>query len=410
MNNILSKFEKVAFKISSNIYVISLRNAFMSIIPFLVVAGFGTFFGAILLPAPWVHNLLGEGFVTQLSDIIGRINNGGFKIMSLTVMCLLSYNLASLKKFEKPIFCVLITIVALFISVPSDTVTSYFSNKGLLVSIIVSIIATNLFIKLSKNEKIKIKVGKNVPSAVADSFDLLFSMAIIMLVFALGSWIIKFLTGYEFIDLIYAVLQKPLVGLSATLGGAFLTIITKCCLFFVGIHPSFVNAIATPLFTAALDEGYIVNQTFMDVWGCMGGCGGTFALAIALFLSKRDDFKTMGKLSLPLAFFNINEPIIYGLPIAFNFTMLIPYLIITPINFVIAFFAAQLNLVSKMSVLITWSTPAFFNSFIGSAGDFRNVILYAILVVIDFIIWSFFLKRYAKSLDSKETEIIGSEN
>ena len=399
MKNIINKFENVALKISANIYVIALRNAFMAIIPFLVVAGFGTFFGAILLPSEWVKNLLGEGFVTEFSALIERINNGGFKIMSLTVMVLLAYNLAVLKKFEKPILCVLASVVALFISVPSDTVTNYFSSKGLLVSIIVAILATNLLIKLNKNEKLKIKVGGNVPSAVVDSFDTLLSMAIIMVVFAFGTWLIKLMTGFEFIDLITNILQKPLVGLSASLGGAYLTIITKCCLFFVGIHPSFVNAIATPLFTAALEDGYIVNQTFMDVWGCMGGCGCTFALALALFIHKREDFKALGRMALPLAFFNINEPIIYGLPIAFNFTMLIPYLIITPINFTIAYLAASLGLVSKMSVLITWSTPAFFNAWIGSAGDFRNVILFALIVALDFVIWSFFLVRHAKSLD-----------
>ncbi len=404
MNKVLQKFESVAMKISSNMIVVALRNSFMSIIPFLVVAGFGTFIGSILLPAQWVHDLFGEEFVAQFSEIITRLNNGGFKIMSLTVMCLLSYNLAVLKKFDKPHLCVVVTVAALFISVPADTVTSYFSSRGLLVSILVSIFATSLFIKLSKVSVFKIKISGNIPQAVLDSFELLLSMAIIMVVFALGTWMIRFVTGYEFIDLLYSILQAPLVGISATLGGAFLTIMIKCSLFFIGIHPSFVNAVATPLYTAALEEGFIINQTFMDVWGCMGGCGCTIGLALALFVNKRSDFKTLGKLSLPLALFNINEPLVYGLPIAFNFSMLIPYLFITPLNFTIAYFAAKIGLVSKMSVLITWSTPAFFNSFIGSAGDFRNVILYAALVALDFVIWSFFIKGYGKVLDKKAEE------
>ena len=66
-------------------------------------------------------------------------------------------------------------------------------------------------------------------------------------------------------------------------------------------------------------------------FACNGGCGCTLGLVIVMFLfAKSKRYKEFSKIVLPCGIFNINEPLVYGMPLMLNFTMLIPF-IVTPI-------------------------------------------------------------------------------
>ena len=65
-----------------------------------------------------------------------------------------------------------------------------------------------------------------------------------------------------------------------------------------------------------------------DAYTMMGGSGLTLGLIIAiLFFSKREDSKTIAKLAAPMGVFNINEPIIFGMPIVLNPIYFFPWLL-----------------------------------------------------------------------------------
>lgn len=51
----------------------------------------------------------------------------------------------------------------------------------------------------------------------------------------------------------------------------------------------------------------------------------TIALNILLIKSKSKQLKTLGKLSIVPSIFNINEPIIFGVPLVFNAILAILY-------------------------------------------------------------------------------------
>ncbi|MBC8844676.1 PTS sugar transporter subunit IIC, partial [Escherichia coli] len=83
------------------------------------------------------------------------------------------------------------------------------------------------------------------------------------------------------------------------------------------------------------------------VW--MGGSGVTLVLIIALLMfSKRADARTVAKLSLAPGIFNINEPIMFGLPIVLNTIYLIPFLIAPMVMVTIAYFATTLGIVGPV--------------------------------------------------------------
>ncbi len=64
----------------------------------------------------------------------------------------------------------------------------------------------------------------------------------------------------------------------------------------------------------------------------LGGSGATLGLIIAIFIaSRRADHRQVAKLALPSGIFQINEPILFGLPIIMNPVMFIPFVLVQPI-------------------------------------------------------------------------------
>ena len=62
----------------------------------------------------------------------------------------------------------------------------------------------------------------------------------------------------------------------------------------------------------------LLNHLLISV-AFMGGAGNMLALVIAIFIvSKRDDYKVIGKLGFVPALFNISEPLMFGLPVVMN--------------------------------------------------------------------------------------------
>ncbi|MFV0382144.1 MAG: PTS transporter subunit EIIC [Breznakia sp.] len=63
----------------------------------------------------------------------------------------------------------------------------------------------------------------------------------------------------------------------------------------------------------------------------MGGGGYVLALLIGITLfSKSPSQKALARISLPMSCFNISEPVVFGLPIMLNPSLLIPFLVVEP--------------------------------------------------------------------------------
>lgn len=72
---------------------------------------------------------------------------------------------------------------------------------------------------------------------------------------------------------------------------------------------------------------YVMTKNFMDVFVFMGGSGVGICLAGALILfGKTRTSRGLGILSLVPGVFNINEILLFGLPVVLNPLMLIPFI------------------------------------------------------------------------------------
>ena len=417
MKNILDKIEQFSGKVSQNTYVSAIRDAFVTIIPFLVLGGVLTFIDWILLPSKFMTNILSAETITSIQTMFSQTTTASMGLMTMMTVILLGYNIAKFKKHENPIIVALVALSCFIIGTPivdSAIPTTWLGSNGMFEGLMFGIISSVIFLKVAENDKLKIKVSGNVPGAIVSTFNNMFAIIITLLIVTFITYGIKFASGKEIAELINTTLQAPLVNITATLPGMIVNVLLQNLVFFFGIHPAGVTnpVFNTPLTIAltqnaeAIAQGLaptnICNLAFRDVYTTLGGSGATLGLLICmLFFSKRNEVKEIAKVAAPVSIFNINEPVLFGLPVVYNFVMLIPFVAVSVINVIIAYLATAAHLVSVLSVYVTWSTPIGFSAFLASAGDFRNVILQLLLVVLDALIWFPFLKMYEKQLEKQ---------
>lgn len=124
----------------------------------------------------------------------------------------------------------------------------------------------------------------------------------------------------------------------------------------------------------------------------MTGAGVTGGLIIAILVfSKRDDYRSIAKLGIPCGIFNINEPIVFGLPIVMNPILAIPFMLTPVVTSIFAYFMTSIGFCAKLVVNAPWTTPLGLEAFISSGGNFGAVITQLLCVVISFLIYSPFV-------------------
>ncbi len=178
-------------------------------------------------------------------------------------------------------------------------------------------------------------------------------------------------------------------------------------LWFFGLHGSnildpFVLGVYTPALLEDLayfeehrtTDGmpYIWTQGSFAAYSQMGGAGVTLGLLIAIFVfSKRKDVREVAKLSAPMGLFNINEPVIFGLPIVLNPIYFIPWLIVPPVCTLVAYLFTAGGLIPPVYVQVPWVMPAGIYAFLGTGGNLMAGLVSLLNLGISFLIWSPFV-------------------
>lgn len=443
-SSVIEKFEAVmmpiAGKVSSNKYLLAMRDSFSMLLPFIIV---GSFFGIMewVVLDPWgtvlgpdgmnlgasITGLTGDaykasGFVATLQILQGLCNNVvtvGFGVFSFLLVVAFAYRLGGIWGGDK--FSTALTATGAFIIMtPQQIVTkageklggfdmNYFGNKGVLTAIIVATIASWLFVKLSNNEKMKIKMPETVPPAVAKSFEVLVPVFFTLGFFTVFSTILancKFMGSACLNDLIYSLIQAPLMGFSQGLGFSILYQAIVWFFWWFGIHGHNVTAaiqnmvyMPAQLANQAGDASYIFSNGFFEA-GLMHIMG--LVIAILIF-SKKDSWRAVAKLGAPAMFFNIQEPIAFGLPIVLNPLLLVPYVLVPLVNTVIGYVAISIGLVPIFKYVVPWTMPLFFGGTIGT-GSVMGGLLQVVWLLVDIAIYAPFVIAGNKVKDEYDEE------
>ena len=221
-------------------------------------------------------------------------------------------------------------------------------------------------------------------------------------------------------NVINQALTSPLTKLAGTYLGVMTIILLIQLFWLAGLHGTvIVLGVLSPVlgimgdqnrlaFQAGEEIPHILGGPFFDLYVTIVGSGGTFALAlIILLVAKSQQLNEIGKLSIGATFFNINEPIIFGLPIIMNPYLMIPFLLTPLVTGSIAYFLIVTGFITKLpGISIPWTTPPVINGYIASNGSLSIALLQIVLVFIGGAIYYPFIKIYdnEKLKEEKEQE------
>ncbi len=445
----LEKFAEVSARIGNQVHLRSLRDGFSTIMPVFILAGIATLMNNVVFTWLWdTDGLFPNAGVLEAAQYWGSaLSQGALSISALLICGMVAYCLATNKRFDNPISCVVVSLSTFFILMPqavtaslastsellTDTVTTaevtsafvtdYTGTNGMFTGIVAGLLATTLFIKISSVEQLRIKMPDGVPPAVTKSFNVLIPMLLTFGCFGLVSMLVYVGFGTDVTDLINTCIQTPLRALTTNLAGLVIIYSIGNLLFSLGIHQSTVNGVLVePILTVVLVEAMEVystggieaviarsdlylNMNTLNVYALTGGSGCTIALLVATFLfSKWKPSKEVAKLSSLPGIFNINEPVIFGYPIVYNIPLMIPFVLCPVINIVGSYLATVAGLVNPTCIQVPWTTPIFLNGFLSTGGDWRAIVLQLALLAINVAVYLPFMK-ISESMQRKQLEL-----
>lgn len=434
-NKVFDRFGMIASKLGNQIHLRTLRDAFASFMPFMILAGFVTLINYVILePTGFMSNIVNPDTLATIQSIGISVANGTLNIATLLIVVAVSYHMCANRNYDNPVAAALVAVSVFIVLTPMSTVftpegsdiahtiggvipTGYTSASGMFVGIFVGLLATEMFIKLSNVDKLQIRLAGEIPPAVIKSFNVLIPIMITVTSFALVSFAVIQLTGKDVNTLISNLVIGPLSKVTTGLPG-FLLITSIANLFFgFGIHQAVISgALLDPLLLQNMQENmlayssgqpipHIINMAFKDTFAVMGGSGNTIALLIAIFVfSRKKQYKDFAKLAVAPAVFNINEPIIFGLPIVFNISLIIPFVLAPIFSLTVAYFATSLGMIDPVVVQIPWTTPPVISAFLATAGDWRAAVLQILIIGASVFIYLPFLR-----IDEKVTETLAKK-
>ncbi|AHI53812.1 PTS system cellobiose-specific IIC component [Spiroplasma sabaudiense Ar-1343] len=360
-------------------------------------------------------------------------------------------------KNGSPLTGAIVTVAAFMTLMPFginfDEGPKFIGTDGILLGVFVGLLAPYLFAKLMNIKKLRFKLPDSVPPVISEVFASIISITIVMASFSLmgkgWSWIAE---GAHIVDengvlqntLFKAVtygLGKPFGALGTSVWSTGIIVFFIAFFWFFGLHGSNIlspvtSIIWTPLMyenasywklylqnplnngigaggnywtlPITLESGKVMDglhPLFNQMMTYIGGTGATLGLIIAILcFSKYKPYREISKLSAGPGVFGINEPMTFGIPMIFNVSYFIPYVIGFTFMGVMTHLFVIWHWVRPVVIPLGW-TPFILQNLLMTGLDWRSVVFDIIGLAFAFGMWSLFLpigERVQKNLDAQQ--------
>ena len=411
MNNFMSSIEKAIMplmnKVSTQRHLSSVRDGLIATIPLTIVGAMSLLIATFPWPQAYVDFM---GNNTRISTIFMVIFQMTLGLLSVYVSFAIGNCLAktyNLDKLTGGISAVLTFFATMTFSYGDDGTflsTAYLGGEGMFTAIITSVLAIEIM-NFCKKQNITIKMPDSVPTNIGNSFGSLIPMIISVLMVA----IIVHGFGFDINNVINTIVTPILSASSNSILSPLLFVTLTAIMWFFGIHPAVLSAILTPIWTVnatanmeAMATGMPIPNigvtpfVFTFLW--IGGGGGTLALCLLMCFSKSESLKSLGRLSIAPSIFNINEPILFGVPIVLNPILIVPFFLGPVVCTVITYLAFTTGIVPGIGYpfAAAWNFP----SFIGGALSTASV-KGLLLVIVNFIAYLLIYYPFFKIFEKK---------
>ncbi len=291
------------------------------------------------------------------------------------------------------VFTVLTSILCYFASLgkvilrDGTSILSYTNMSNIFPAMISSIVSTKLFLHFYK---VLNRTKLDHSSSFARSLHSILPLACCVVIFTAVASLFNLINEVNnFNDIILYLIARPFESIGATYFGGVLILLAESFLWFFGIHGgnAFDGILNAENGAFAFSNGQIMSKPFIDTFALLGGCGATACMFIAILIFTKDARKKkLCKLAGVPLLFNINELLVFGLPIVLNPIYLIPFLIAPILCYTVAYLAVLWGIVPQIvNASVQWTTPIIISGYqaTGSiAGSILQIIQLAIGVAV----------------------------
>ena len=379
------KFLAIAQKITQTKVISTIMEAFIMTVPITLTATFFLLFaelpvavGNMTVPplaeqtTPfWIYRLLMQRLFNLSFGLIGLVVCGAiaFKLtekinQTLKTKTNIKINPA-LVSFAAISAYFLLSAPALLSEIPIQA----FGAQGMFVGMIVGL-TLPWFFWFCYKFNITIRLPKQVPQNISNAFLNIIPMFFIISFYGVFGWIFIHFLGNTFLVALFSAIEPAL----SEMGGPAFFIVWGAVLsgtFFLGIHQAVWHGITQPLIGLGVEQNadaIFEGHEAINPWAGptmvgsyhVGGTGGTFAIPFIIVLfAKSKQLKAIGLVALIPTIFNVNEPVLFGVPVILNPIMAVPFLITPIINASFTILFINGFGMSASTVAIPWSMPLF---------------------------------------------------
>ncbi|WEV60741.1 PTS cellobiose transporter subunit IIC [Streptococcaceae bacterium ESL0729] len=435
MSFLENHFMKPMGKVAQYKFVRAIMAAGLATIPFTIVGSMFLVLNILPTAFPALEGFFDNTFF-RFSDLYMIANTSTMGILSLYFALVMGYELTKIEAQEakldvSPINGALLSMFAFFMCLPElifsdgkltliEVVTEdekviqgvrmagtieRLGTTGIFTAIIMAVVATQIYFLCIRKNWI-IKMPDTVPAGVSRSFTALIpAFAVAFAVLLINGVLV--LAGTD----IFKVIAIPfgfVAHITNSWWGLMIIYFLIHALWILGIHgANIINPFIMPFLLTNMAAN--VNGAhlpfageFQNSFVVLGGSGATLGMVIFIaFFAKSEQLKVLGRASVVPGFFNINEPIIFGMPVVYNPYLAVPFFLAPMASATIAYFSIKWELVSPVIAQTPWPTPVGIGGFLSTA-DWRAVILALVTTFVAFLIWLPFVKIYDNKLVQDE--------
>lgn len=367
-------FERTA----GSTFMISIREAFISLLPFLIILSLFTLSSSLLS----IFQLLPD---TQriLYEIAYSLNVCfaplaavaiGFqfsKNINVSVMAVLALGLSSL-----------VVVVLLSMDDPSELdVETIVKDPRLILAMLASAYVLKFF---EAKANLRFIHSSSVSQHLKRHFHLLIpsllSVIVIPMILVTVTYFASFVLK-PLINILSDVGPESLISLRVFLSNLFWGIgLHGANTFHILVEQSIDGVVNYYTFPLAAN---LPMSQFSDLFVNFGGGGATWCLIIAILLFSKDGHsRRIAMIAAPFALFNINEILIFALPIAFNIRLLVPFLFVPLINCWVGLFVVKQQWFEFVSYQHSWVVPDLVNIYLATSGNMLAVLTQLLLILV----------------------------
>ncbi|HGK4108330.1 TPA: PTS sugar transporter subunit IIC [Klebsiella pneumoniae] len=405
-DKLIDALGRFATTFNSYRYIMAIKSAFITLMPVIIVGAFSVLISNMVLdPKNGLASFSSLSFLAALKPITSALNYATLNFLNIGAVFLIGIELGRINGI-KSLFpgllavicfiCVTPTTVEMMVDgqmhVVKDVLLRQFSDtRSLFLGMFIAILSVEIYCWLEGRKGLKIKMPDTVPPNVSASFSALIPAIITTTAIATFGFLFHQLTGMYLYDAVYQVVQQPLERVVQSLPGILL-----------------LGAITVNM--SAFEQGKevpnIITMPFWDVYMSIGGSGLTIGLLIAVMIAtRRKEMKEIAKLSIGPGLFNINEPVIFGMPIMLNPILAIPFIITPLVTGSIGYFATLTGFAGKAVVMVPWTTPPLINAWLSTAGSMGAVVTQLICIVVAVLIYLPFVKIVSRRADAAQRQV-----